>query len=81
MSTRLCNNPLIQHENAVRMPDRAQSMRDDEGRSIFEYRAHIPLYHLLGFIVERARRFIEYENARIADQRSRNGDTLALPSG
>jgi hypothetical protein len=59
MHARLRDHPLIQNENPVRMPDRAQPVRDDEGRPIFEDRVHIALDRLLGFIVECACCFIE----------------------
>lgn len=63
------------------MPNGAQSMLDDESCAIFQYRTHIPLNRLLGFIVERTRRFIEDQNSRISNQCPRYGDALALPAG
>ncbi len=42
---------------------------------------HVLLDDALAFIIERAGRLIEYEDARVHDERPRNGDALALPAG
>jgi hypothetical protein len=44
------------------------------------HRAHIVLYDTLRFEVERARRFVENQDAGIGDERAGNRNTLPLSS-
>ncbi len=43
-------------------------------------RAHVVLDYPLAFIVQRTRRLVEDQDARIGDQRARYRDTLTLPT-
>ena len=42
---------------------------------------HVLLDDPLALVVERARRLVEDQDARIGDQRARDGDALALAAG
>jgi hypothetical protein len=77
----LDNLTLFHHVNLMRRPHRAQSMGDDEHCPPSGDLRHILLDDGLGFIVQRARGFIKDQNARVRDQRSRNRNPLALPTG
>ena len=55
-------------------------MSDDEDRAPLTDLRHVLLNDGLGLIVQRARRFIEDQDARIRDQRPGNRDPLALPT-
>ena len=56
-------------------------MRDDEGRAPRTQPAQAILDHLLTLAVERRRRLIENEDARIGEDGARDRDPLPLPTG
>src|SRR5688572_25865266 len=55
-------------------------MRDDEGRPAPPQRSQAVLDERLAFAVERRGGFVEDENARIGEDRARDGHALALPA-
>ena len=70
----------LDRDDAVRDRDRGKPMRDDEHGTSLRDPAHIVLDHPLTLVVERARCLVEDEDARIADQRASDRNTLALPA-
>ena len=68
-------------DDPVAVPDGGKTVRDDEHRAAMHNPLHVVLNDALAFIIERAGGFIENQDARIHDQRARNGDALALAAG
>src|ERR1041385_4802182 len=72
---------LFEHNNPMRPANRRESMGDDERRAP----CGEPLqgFHqaLFGFGVQRAGRFVQYENGRVFKKRARYRDSLSLASG
>ena len=64
--------------DAMRRPNRTQPMRNDKNRTPLTDLGHVPLDHRFGFVIQRAGRLIENQNAGIRDQGPRNGDPLTL---
>ena len=73
--------PTVDDDDAVRIAHRAQPVRDDQYRSPLADSLHVVLDDALGLVVERARRLVENQDARVADQRPGDGDALALVAG
>ena len=69
--------PLHDHD-AVRFAYGRQAVGDDQHGAPRANAAHIVLDDLFRFIIERARRLVENQDARIADQGAGDGDALAL---
>src|SRR5882672_945377 len=69
---------LVQHDDAIRGLHRREAMRDHEHCATFTNQPHVVLDHALGFIIERAGRLVEDQDARIREQGSRDRDALAL---
>src|SRR6185503_16932798 len=63
-----------------RASDRRQPMRDDKGRAAPPQRAQTVLDERFALAVERRGGFVEDEDARIGEDRARDGDALALPA-
>src|SRR5579872_1507545 len=72
------NVPGLDGDDPVGMAHRRQAMGDDEHRSARGDLAHVTLDDVLALVVERAGGFIENQDFGIGDQRSGNGDPLAL---
>src|SRR5439155_11192459 len=53
---------------------------DDDGAPAHDV-AHIRLDDLFALIIERARRLVEYQDARLRRERTRNRNALALAAG
>ena len=70
--------PLVHHDDPVRLPHRAQAVRDDDHRAALADRRHVALEDRLALVVERAGRLVEDQDARIGEQRAGDGDALAL---
>src|SRR2546423_8320512 len=72
---------LLQNNNPVGEPDGCQPMRDDQGCTS----RRCPLQSIndeaLRCRIQTARRFIEDENGRVAQNRARNSDALFLSTG
>ena len=69
---------VIERDDAIRGPHGREPVCDDENRSPPGDFLHVLLDNALALIVERARRLVEDEDARVRDQRAGNGHTLAL---
>ena len=65
-------------DDAVGAPHGREPVRDDEHRAPLGDLAHVLLDDALALVIERARRLVEDQDARIGDQRARDGDALAL---
>ena len=76
----LDNLSLVDDIDAMRRSHRTQPMRNDEDRTPLADLRHVPLNRRFGFVVQRAGRLIENQNAGIRDQSPRNGDPLTLPA-
>src|SRR5262245_33462191 len=68
-------------DDAVGGPHGGQPMRDDEHGAALGDLAHVALDHALALRIERARRLVEAEDARVRHKRARNGDALPLAAG
>src|SRR5215472_3415146 len=68
----------VDGDEAVAPPNSRQPMRDDEDGAAFGKPRHVLLDDPLALIVERARRFVEDQDARVGNERARDGQTLAL---
>ena len=60
---------------------RGQAVGDDDDRATLDDAAHVALDDPLALVVERRRRLVENENARIGRERAGDGDALSLPAG
>jgi hypothetical protein len=67
-------------DDAIRHAQRGEPVRDDKHGPRARYLRHILLNDVFALVVERARRFIENEDAGIGDQSAGNGDPLPLSS-
>ena len=72
---------LVNDQDPMRHPHRPQPMGDDEDRPAGADLREVLLDHVLGFVVEGARGFVEDQNAGIRHQRAGDGDPLPLPAG
>src|SRR5262245_45258633 len=78
MGAVLSQTAALDGEEAVAAPHRRQPMRNDEDDAAFGKPRHVLLDDPLALIVERARRLVEDQDARIGNERARDGETLAL---
>ena len=69
---------VLHHDDAVRVGDGREPVRDDEARATRAQSAHGLGDVLLGLAVERARRLIHDEDRRVAQERSGDRDALLL---
>src|SRR5271165_475466 len=72
---------VLDGDDAVAPAHRRQAMRDDEDGSPRDDGLHVLLDDALALIVERAGRLVEDQDARLGDQRPRDGDALPLTAG
>src|SRR5476651_537842 len=79
--TALNNASLIHRQDLVRMSHGRESVRDDNHRAPGADLSHVVLDDAFRFEVERAGRFIEYQNSGIGQQSPGNGEALALATG
>ena len=71
--------PLSIDDDAMRLTHRAQPVGDDDhGAALGRSRAMLRLQDRLALVVERAGGFVEDQDARVGEQRSRDRDALAL---
>src|SRR5437867_11500442 len=68
----------VEHENLISVNDGRQAVRDDEHGAAGEQPVDGLLDKALGLGVERRGRLIEYEDRRIDEQRTSDGDSLSL---
>ena len=72
------NRAAFEHEDLVRRHQRGQAVRDDDQGAVPGDAQQIGVDDRLAVGIERAGRLVEDQNARIADQRARDRQPLAL---
>ena len=78
MRTAFDDLALVHHNDAVRMPHRAQTVGDDEDGSPLTDLRHVALHDGLALVVQRAGGLVEDQDARLGDERPGDCDSLAL---
>src|SRR3954462_2639927 len=68
----------LDHQDGVGVHDRVEAVGDDEGRAVLAEVLDRLLDLALGFGIERRGGLVEQDDRRVADQRARHGDALAL---
>src|SRR5215813_12946363 len=68
----------LERDDAIRRPHGRKPVRDDQNGPPLGDLFHVVLNYALALIVERARRLIEYQDARLVDECAGNGDALTL---
>src|SRR5215204_1907794 len=76
---RLKHLALVQHDNPVCMPDRAELVGDDNGRSLAAVLFERLEDAVLGSAVETAGRLVEDEDGRVLEQRAGRREALRPP--
>ena len=76
MITLLDDPATVNHDDHVGVADRREAMGDDEGGAPVTQARHGLLDQHLGARVDVARRLVEDEDARIREERARDGPTL-----
>ena len=71
----------LDRDDAVGAAHRREAMGDDEDRAPLRNAPHVVLDDPLALVIERARRLVEDQDARIGDEGARDGDALALAAG
>ena len=71
----------VEHDDFVRAHDGAQPLGDDEGRAALHQLVQRLLDEELGLRVHARRGVVEDEDARVHEQRARDGDALLLAAG
>src|SRR5262245_24653005 len=69
---------LVEHDDVVAVAQRGETMRHDDRRLALDDLRHVVLHDHLAFRIERARRLVEQQESRPADQRARDRESLAL---
>ena len=69
---------VLEHQNLIGAPDRRQPVRDDERRAPLPQRPQAVLDQRLALAVEARRRLVEDQDARVRENRARDGDALPL---
>ena len=72
---------VFHHDDAVRLQNGGEAMGDDDGGAPDHELLQRLLHQLLRFGIERAGRFIEQQQRRIAQDGARDSDALALAAG
>src|SRR5262245_40957273 len=72
---------VLQHQDLIRAFDRRQPVRDDERRAAAAQRTEAVADHRFTLAIETRRRFVEYENSWISQNRAGDCDALALAAG
>src|SRR4051812_48632695 len=78
MGSALDDPAVLHHEDLVRALDGRQAMRDDERRSPLAERAQTVADERFALAVQARRRLVQNENARIREDRARDGHALPL---
>src|SRR3954471_6299834 len=78
MRSLLDDAAVLQHHDQVGVADRGEPVRDDEGCPTVQEPTQGALDLPLGADVDRARRLVEDQHARVGEQRSRERDQLPL---
>ena len=70
---------LIHYDDAVGVANGGKSVRYNKGgATAFDHLFDGALYVIFGYVIECRGRLIQNENARVANQSTRNGNTLLL---
>ena len=69
---------VLEHDQAVGVAQRAQAVRDGEGRAALDQAGDRVLDLLLGLGVDRGGRLVEDQDARVVQDRAGDADALAL---
>ena len=78
MRALLDHAPVLEHDDEVGVADRREAVCDDECGPVGQQGAQRALDRPLRPDVDRRRGLVEDENARIGEERAREGDELAL---
>ena len=68
-------------EDTVAAAHGGQAVRDDDHRAALDDLAHVVLDDALAFVVQRAGRLVQDQDARPGRQGAGDGDALTLPAG
>lgn len=71
---------IFHDDDLVRTADGGQPMSDHDCSAIFGHTIKGGLHNLFSLNIDRAGRFIKYENLGLVDDASRDGNSLALPA-
>src|SRR3954451_10641025 len=71
----------LDHQNGVGVHDGVQAVGDHDGGAVLAKMVDRLLHGFFGFRIQRGSGFIEQDDRRILDQRTRYGDALALAAG
>src|SRR5467141_5194359 len=77
----LDNASLVEHQDAMGCTYGRQTMGNEEHRASPAHLREIMLNNGFGLVVERTGGFVEDEDTRVADQRTRNRQALTLATG
>src|SRR5207248_3182017 len=69
---------VLEHDDRAGVANRREAVRDDERRAAVQEAAEGVLDLALGADVDRARRLVEDQDARVGEQRARERDELTL---
>ena len=72
--------PVLQHQHPVRPLHAADPVGDDEHRPFGHHRVHAPADQILGFGVNRGRRVVQHQHARVVQNGPRDRQPLPLPA-
>ena len=72
---------LIHHQDAVAGQHRGEAMRDHERGAVAHQFFQRGLHQRFAFGIQRRGRLIEQQQRRVAQDRARDGDALALAAG
>src|SRR4051812_12416352 len=72
---------MLEHDDQAGVADRRETVRDDERRAAVQEPPERTLDLSLGADVDRARRLVEDQDARVGEERARERDELALAEG
>src|SRR6202035_6133182 len=81
MEAVLDDSAFFNRDDAVAVAHGRKPVRDDEHRALAHDPLHVALDDFFALVVKSAGRLVEDENARIHDERPRDGNALALPAG
>ena len=72
---------LVHHQDAVAGEHGREPVRDHDGGALLHQPRERVLHQRLAFGIERGGRLVEQQERRVAQDRARNGDALALAAG
>ena len=81
MRTLLAQASFVEHENAMRVLNRAQPVRDDDRGAAFEQAVERLADQQFGLGVHTGSGFVENQELRVVRQRARETDELPLADG